>query len=47
MIRTPSIATISTSAPLVKAIPGLPRFETGRLDGALDGGEQPHHPGPR
>ena len=32
-----------THAPLVKVIPGLQRFETGRLVGAPDGGEQPYH----
>jgi uncharacterized protein (TIGR02118 family) len=32
-----------THAPLVKAIPGLQRFESGRIDAALDGGEQLYH----
>jgi uncharacterized protein (TIGR02118 family) len=29
--------------PLVSAIPGLQRAETGRIDAALDGGEQPYY----
>ncbi len=30
---------LTVHVPLVKAIPGLQRFEAGRIDGALDGGE--------
>lgn len=29
--------------PLVHKLPGLDRFETGRIVTALDGGEQPYH----
>jgi len=29
--------------PLVRAIPGLERFESGRIDAALDGGEHSWH----
>lgn len=32
-----------THAPLVRAIPGLQRFETGTIDAALDGGEHVYH----
>lgn len=32
-----------THVPLVKAIPGLQRFESGKIDAALDGGEQLYH----
>jgi uncharacterized protein (TIGR02118 family) len=30
-------------APLVEKLPGLERFETGRITAALDGGEQTYH----
>jgi uncharacterized protein (TIGR02118 family) len=30
-------------APLVEKLPGLQRFETGRITAALDGGEQTYH----
>jgi uncharacterized protein (TIGR02118 family) len=30
---------LGVHGPLVQAIPGLQRFETGRFEGALDGGE--------
>lgn len=30
---------LGVHVPLVRAIPGLQRFEAGRFDGALDGGE--------
>jgi uncharacterized protein (TIGR02118 family) len=30
-------------APLVHAIPGLQRFESGRFEAALDGGEKTYH----
>ena len=32
-----------THVPLVNAVPGLQRFETGRLVAALDGGEQTYY----
>ncbi len=32
-----------THAVLVRKIPGLQRFESGRVTGALDGGEQTYH----
>jgi uncharacterized protein (TIGR02118 family) len=34
---------LGTHAPLVHAIPGLQRFESGRIETALDGGEKIYH----
>jgi uncharacterized protein (TIGR02118 family) len=34
---------LGTIVPLVSAIPGLQRAETGWIDAALDGGEQPYY----
>lgn len=34
---------LGVHAPLVQAIPGLQRFESGRFEGALDGGEHSYH----
>lgn len=32
-----------THAPLVRAVPGLQRFESGKIEAALDGGEKLYH----
>jgi len=34
---------LTVHAPLVRKIPGLQRFETGRITAALDGGEQTYY----
>lgn len=34
---------LNVHAPLVLKLPGLARFETGRITAALDGGEQTYH----
>jgi uncharacterized protein (TIGR02118 family) len=34
---------LETHAPLVHAIPGLQRFESGRIETTLDGGEKIYH----
>jgi uncharacterized protein (TIGR02118 family) len=34
---------LGTHVPLVSRIPGLERFEAGRVDAALDGGEKTYH----